>query len=168
MVRVVVLSISKIRPREVSVTWMLAGLVGTKLSWGSRRAFPVAERAKVWSRDTLGSMVSDLLARRVAERIDAALVHAERLRGAVPLLARGLRERGATRVVLFGSLASGAPPHEGTDIDLCVEGLSQAEIERAALDLAEHVAAVDLVRWETASPELRAVVAQYGIAIGDE
>jgi predicted nucleotidyltransferase len=34
---------------------------------------------------------------------------------------------GARRVVLFGSLASGAEPHAGTDIDLCVEGVSERD-----------------------------------------
>lgn len=92
---------------------------------------------------------------------------AERLRREVPELARRLRARGATRVVLFGSLASGAAPHEETDIDLCVQGLTQAEVEQAALEFVAAVGPVDLVRWETAPPELRSVVTTYGLPLED-
>jgi predicted nucleotidyltransferase len=110
-------------------------------------------------------MVADPLAERIAQRMAAGRARAERLREAVPELARRLRAKGATHVVLFGSLATGAPPHEGTDIDLCVHGLSQAEVERTALELAESVGAVDLVRWEAAPPELRALVTRYGLPV---
>jgi predicted nucleotidyltransferase len=110
-------------------------------------------------------MVADPLAERVAMRMAASLSRAERLRREGPELARRLRAKGATHVILFGSLASGAPPHERTDIDLCVRGLSQADVERAALELAEGVGAVDLVRWETAPPELKGVVTTYGVPV---
>jgi predicted nucleotidyltransferase len=113
-------------------------------------------------------MAQDLPAERIARRQLASSARAERLRQAVPAVARRLREKGATRVILFGSLASGAQPHEGTDIDLCVEGVSLIDAERASLDLAESVGAVDLVRWETAPEELRAVVERYGVLIEDE
>jgi predicted nucleotidyltransferase len=96
----------------------------------------------------------------------ASSSRADRLRRQVPELARRLRARGATDVILFGSLASGAPPHGRTDIDLCVRGLSQTEVERAALEFAGE-GDVDLVRWETAPPELKAVVTSYGVPIED-
>ncbi len=70
-------------------------------------------------------------------------------------------------MILFGSLATGAEPHDGTDIDLCVEGLTQADAERAALGLGLGVGPVDIVRWETAPPAMRALIEQYGQQIGD-
>lgn len=90
---------------------------------------------------------------------------ARALREAVPRLARELRRRGARRITLFGSLATGAQPHAETDIDLCVEGLGQAEAERAELDLTSAQTPLHLVRWETAPPELRAIIERYGVAI---
>lgn len=50
-------------------------------------------------------------------------------------------------------------------IDLCIEGLEQAGVERAELDLTDRAAPLHLVRWETATPELRAVIERYGRAI---
>ena len=71
------------------------------------------------------------------------------------------------RVILFGSLASGAEPHGDSDIDLCVEGLPQATVERFRLDASGPSGRFDLVRWEAASPELRAVVEAYGESLED-
>ncbi len=51
---------------------------------------------------------------------------------------------------------------------MCVQGLSEVEVERAALELVERMGAVDIVRWENAPPELRAVVVSYGIPVEDE
>jgi predicted nucleotidyltransferase len=73
-----------------------------------------------------------------------------------------LRELGATRVILFGSLASGAQPHAESDIDLCVEGLAQGVVERFRLDASGAAGQLDIVRWESAPPELRAVIDAYG------
>ena len=86
----------------------------------------------------------------------------------MPDAARLLRQRGASRVVLFGSLATGAPPHERTDVDLAVWGLS----ERAALDVVLDLedlfgASVDLVCVETATPTLAARVARDGVEVFD-
>lgn len=110
-------------------------------------------------------MLSDPLAARIAARAAAAEARANRLREAVPALARELVERGATRVVLFGSLASGAAPHMETDIDLCVEGLTLADAERAELELTGPDTPIHVVRWEAASPELRSIIETYGIVL---
>lgn len=114
-------------------------------------------------------MVTDPLALRLAARMAEAEARARGLRAAIPRLARELRRRGARRIVLFGSLASGARPHAGTDIDLCVEGLDQAEVERAELDLSSRDAPLHLVRWESAPPELKDVIERYGVTLaGDD
>src|SRR5436853_7244876 len=110
-------------------------------------------------------MAPDPLAERIGKRIAAAREHAERLRKLVPELAARLRAEGATRVILFGSLASGSVVHEGTDVDLCVEGLAQVDAERLGLEFSERAVRVDIVRWETAPPELRAVIAAYGVPV---
>lgn len=107
-------------------------------------------------------MAADLLAERIAARSSLAIVRAARLRGVALDAARRLWALGATRVVLFGSLASGGQPHPHSDIDLCVEGLSQGTVERFRLDASGPDGQFDLVRWETASPELRAVIEAYG------
>jgi predicted nucleotidyltransferase len=112
-------------------------------------------------------MPTDLLAERIAARASLAVARASQLRGAASELATRLRALGATRVVLFGSLASGAQPHGDSDIDLCVEGLAQGVVERFRLDAAGAWGGVDIVRWETASPELRAVIATYGESLED-
>jgi predicted nucleotidyltransferase len=112
-----------------------------------RRAIPLVER----------------LARRQAD--DRA--RADRLRAQVSGLARFLRYRGATRVVLFGSLATGSEPHEKTDIDLCVEGLDESAAAEALLELERLARAdVDLVVWESASPRLRARIERDGVEVG--
>jgi len=110
-------------------------------------------------------MKIDRLAERIAARRAADQRRADALLQQVPLLARHLRAMGATRVVLFGSLASDAEPHERTDVDLCVEGLTQAQVERASLELASEVGPVDLVRWETAPPQLRGIITAYGLVV---
>jgi predicted nucleotidyltransferase len=108
-------------------------------------------------------MARDLLTERYAERKRAATARASALRDRVPALVSRLVAQGATRVVLFGSLASGAEPHAGTDVDLCVEGLSERDAARTSLEL-ELVAGarVDVVCWEFASAELRQMIEAYG------
>lgn len=113
-------------------------------------------------------MHSDPLAARIAARTASAEARALRLKALVPELARALVERGATRVVLFGSLASGAAPHAGTDIDLCIRGMTLAETERAELELTNAAAPLHLVRWESASPELRAAIENAATSSSEE
>ncbi len=93
---------------------------------------------------------------RIASAQRVARARAERLRATVPELALALRARGAWRVRLFGSLATGAEPHAGTDVDLCVEGLDDTALADILVALEEIAQAeVDLVRWESASERLR-------------
>lgn len=107
-----------------------------------------------------------LLVARIAERQLEARARADVLRARVPELARRLRAVGASRVRLFGSLATGARPHADTDVDLCVEGLSDREAAAAAIDLESIAGArVDVVRWESASERLRARIAADGIDV---
>ena len=112
-------------------------------------------------------MATDLLAERIAARASLATMRARQLRAAASAAATQLRTLGAQRVILFGSLASGAQPHGDSDIDLCVEGLPQGLVERFRLDASGPAGRLDIVRWETASPELRAVIATYGEPLED-
>jgi len=109
------------------------------------------------------------LVERIALRQEEARTRADALRARVPLLASRLRALGATRVRLFGSLATNAAPHIGTDIDLCVEGLDESAAGDALLELLPLAGArVDVVRWEGASERLRARIARDGVEVVDE
>ena len=106
----------------------------------------------------------DLLERRIAERQARARARAATLRAKAAEAASFLRARGATRVVLFGSLVTGAEPHEGTDVDIAVFGMSFDAVLEAALDLERLFGAhVDLVRGEDASPSIFARLARDGV-----
>jgi predicted nucleotidyltransferase len=109
---------------------------------------------------------SDPLVDRIAARQQVARAHADRLRSLLPELAAALRAMGARRVRLFGSLATGAEPHAGTDVDLCVEGLDDARLADAVFALeARANARVDVVRWESAGDRLRRRVDRDGVEI---
>jgi predicted nucleotidyltransferase len=109
----------------------------------------------------------DLLAERIATRDRAARDRADALRVRLPSCARRLRARGATRVVLFGSLVTDAPLHASTDVDLAVWGLSERDVVDLALDLEDDLgAAVDLVRAESAGASLLARIARDGKELG--
>jgi predicted nucleotidyltransferase len=109
----------------------------------------------------------DPLVERIADAQRLARARAEGLRALVPALARELKPRGATRVRLFGSLATSAEPHGGTDVDLCVEGLDDAAIADATLCVETLASArVDVVRWESASERLRRRVDRDGVEVG--
>ncbi len=95
------------------------------------------------------------LRRRMAESLGADERAAAELRRLLPGVVNVLvREFGATRVVLFGSLAEGLARAD-SDIDLAVAGLAPADYFRA-LGRVETAAGrrVDLVPLEEASPEL--------------
>jgi len=74
--------------------------------------------------------------------------------------ARLLKEQfGARRVILFGSLAGQGPWHEGSDIDLAVEGIPPEDFFRAYAacgDLLPPGIELDLIPLEDAYPEMRA------------
>ena len=104
----------------------------------------------------------DLERRRRAARDERVAALSTRL----PAAARALSSCGATRVVLFGSLASGEP-HEASDVDLAVEGVPVDAYWRA-IDVAcralgtDHV---DLVRLEEAEPSLRSRIIEEGVEL---
>ena len=80
--------------------------------------------------------------------------------------ARVLKERfGAYRVIPFGSLVDDGPWHEGSDLDLAVEGLSSEDLWEAEKQL-EAIAPswleVDLVPLERVYPEVRARILREG------
>jgi predicted nucleotidyltransferase len=105
----------------------------------------------------------DRLTARIAARDRAARDRADALRARLPAGVRLLRDRGATRVVLFGSLASGAAVHDATDVDLAVWGLSERDMIDLGLELEDELkASVDLVRAESAGPALAARISRDG------
>ncbi|HEV3189967.1 MAG TPA: nucleotidyltransferase domain-containing protein [Polyangiaceae bacterium] len=111
--------------------------------------------------------VRDPLVDRIASIQREARARSERLRALIPELAAALRSRAARRVRLFGSLATGAEPHAGTDIDLCVEGLDDRSLADAIVSLETIAEArVDLVRWESASERLRRRIEMDGLEVG--
>ncbi len=89
---------------------------------------------------------------RAAAIVARAPAAAERLRA----------EFGARRVWLFGSLVAGTP-HESSDADLAVEGLSSMRVDAAAAAMEVMLGcAVDLVQIELASPSLLERVGREG------
>jgi len=94
-------------------------------------------------------MRTDLTNRRRHEALLVAAQCAEML----------LQRYGARRVIPFGSLVGDAPWHEGSDLDLAVEGLSAEALWEAEKQLEGMVPSwltVDLVPLERAHPTVRA------------
>jgi len=95
---------------------------------------------------------------RAAASTEARRALAQGLRGSLPTLVAGLIQRGARRVVLFGSLQSG-DVDEASDVDVAVAGVDPSSLPDAA-SWSELVMGrpVDLVRIEDASPGLLAAI----------
>jgi predicted nucleotidyltransferase len=106
------------------------------------------------------------LRHRESERRSAAAERASRLRASLPRVTGLLRRKhGVTRVLLFGSLATGSATTE-SDIDLAVEGLATERYFDALADLMEIVAGpADLVRLEEASSSLRQRILEEGVEL---
>ncbi len=109
---------------------------------------------------------SDTLAhlrRRAASARAEGEARAWRLRASLPAAAKLLRDAyGATRVVLFGSLARG-DVSAWSDVDLAVEGLPPAKYFPALAALMGLFGSpVDLVAIEEAVPSLRDRIAAEG------
>ena len=95
------------------------------------------------------------LRRMERARVEAGAERASRLRERLPEAVRRLRERGARRVWLFGSLAEGGV-RETSDVDLAVDGLPATGYFGVLADMmAVFGCSVDLVRLEAASDSLR-------------
>jgi len=100
---------------------------------------------------------------RAAAEAEANARRAEAARARLPELVRVLVEDfGATGVALIGSLTRNELTRH-SDIDLVAAGIPPALFFKAgaALDRAADTH-VDLVPWETATPDMRAVVASEG------
>ncbi len=90
-----------------------------------------------------------------------------RLLSAIREAAAELKARfGATRVLLFGSLARGGWQTSGSDVDVAVEGLKGDYWEAwGVVEDAVGNRRVDLVEIEAASPSLRAVIEAEGVEL---
>jgi predicted nucleotidyltransferase len=108
----------------------------------------------------------DLLLSRAEARRRRRDERARELRARSELAARRLADEfGATRVVLFGTVARGAV-HERSDVDLAVWGLPPAREGAASAMAGEVLAApVDLVCMEGAPESLRRRVEAEGVVL---
>ena len=111
---------------------------------------------------TAEQLAETLRARSANQRVRAD-ARAERLRMLLPKARQILVERYlASRVVLFGSLATGGHS-ERSDVDLAVLGMPSDHYFHALADLmALFGGPVDLVRIEEALPSLRACIEEEG------
>lgn len=83
--------------------------------------------------------------------------------------ARFLREQGARRVWLFGSLARGMPQDSRSDLDLAVEGLPPDRYLSCLGELLMRMPlSVDLVELERASVAIRNAIMDQGLELGDD
>jgi predicted nucleotidyltransferase len=82
---------------------------------------------------------------------------------------RFLRERGAKRVWLFGSLARGQRQDWRSDLDLATEGLPPERYLECLGELLMRLpVSIDLVEIERAPAAIRDTILQQGIELGNE
>jgi predicted nucleotidyltransferase len=87
----------------------------------------------------------------------------------IKLAARFLREQGAKRVWLFGSLAKGRRPTVHSDFDFAVEGLPGDRLFGSVGHLLQILPRpVDIVELEDCNPLLREQILKHGIIVNDE
>ena len=85
------------------------------------------------------------------------------------LAARFLKEQGAKRVWLFGSLAKGRQPTVHSDFDFAVEGLPADRLFGSVGHLLQVLPRpVDVVEFEACTPLLREQILEHGIVLDDE
>jgi uncharacterized protein len=85
------------------------------------------------------------------------------------LAARFLKEQGAKRVWLFGSLAKGRQPTVHSDFDFAVEGLPGDRLFGSVGHLLQVLPRpVDIVEIENCSALLREQILEHGIVLDDE
>jgi uncharacterized protein len=116
-----------------------------------------------WGRMVTARQLAETLRARSADRRARADARAERLRILLPEARQLLVERyRASRVVLFGSLATGGHS-ERSDVDLAVLGVPSDRYFHALADLMVLFGGpVDLVRIEEALPSLRSCIEEEG------
>jgi len=87
----------------------------------------------------------------------------------IRLAARFLREQGAQRVWLFGSLAKGRRPTVHSDFDFAVEGLPADRLFGSVGHLLQILPrSVDVVEFESCPKLLREQILEHGIVIDHE
>jgi predicted nucleotidyltransferase len=109
----------------------------------------------------------DAWRRRWAEQAEESRRSAAHAKEVAELLGRVLKERyGVRRVLLVGSLARG-DFRLGSDIDLAVEGLADADLFSAGAELERRAELfeVDLVPLEGAHPAFRLAAEREGIEL---
>jgi predicted nucleotidyltransferase len=111
---------------------------------------------------TTVQQMAEHMRRRAAKRAEKSRQRAAALACHLEAARDRLLELGASRVILFGSLAAGTA-HEASDVDLAVAGLP-AEVYFTALGelMTLFCAPVDLVRIEEACPSLADRIAAEG------
>ena len=87
----------------------------------------------------------------------------------IRLAAKFLKEQGAKRVWLFGSLAKGRPPTVHSDFDFAVEGLPGDRFFGSVGYLLQMLPRpVDVVEFENCPTLLREQILEHGIVLNDE
>lgn len=87
----------------------------------------------------------------------------------IRLAARFLKEQGARKVWLFGSLAKGRRPTVHSDFDFAVEGLPADRLFGSVGHLLQVLPRpVDVVEFESCSTLLREQIVEHGIILNDE
>lgn len=87
----------------------------------------------------------------------------------IRLAVKFLREQGATRVWLFGSLAKGRLPTVHSDFDFAVEGLPADRLFGSVGHLLQILPRpVDVVELESCSALLREQILEHGIVLDNE
>ena len=87
----------------------------------------------------------------------------------IRLAASFLREQGAKRIWLFGSLAKGRRPTVHSDFDFAVEGLPGDRLFGSVGYLLQVLPRpIDIVELESCSPLLREQILEHGILLDDE
>jgi uncharacterized protein len=87
----------------------------------------------------------------------------------IQLAARFLKQQGARKVWLFGSLAKGRRPTVHSDFDFAVEGLPGDRFFGSVGHLLQILPRpVDLVEVETCPPLLREQIVEHGIVLDYE
>ena len=85
------------------------------------------------------------------------------MREARQMAKRLVKQHGAKRVILFGSVARQRRLRRDSDIDLAVEGMPAENFYQIVGDLwTKQGRQVDLVRWETLRESFRQVVEREG------